>query len=67
MPSYLCVNKECDAYDQMVTINNTRIILVGFKVVDINQDCPLCNQERESIKTDGYTTHIHGGENIAKL
>ena len=67
MPTYKCTNKECTSFEKEIFVATTRIVAVGYSVYDKAAPCPDCKEYRETVKTDGYTTQIHGGENIAKL
>ncbi len=64
MPRYKCENKECPQCNLVVTEQSAKIVVKGYLIVDEMAPCPDCKQERITVKDDGFTTKIHGGQNI---
>ncbi len=66
MPIYKCNNKKCKQYLQPMTVGKAKIVVDGYQIKDLAAPCPICNEDRETIKDDGFTTQIHGGPNIPR-
>lgn len=60
MPKYKCINKLCDFCEKIISVNGTKIRIREGKVVDINQKCPDCGEEREVVRESGMTSMIAG-------
>jgi len=58
MPTYKCTNSECEAFNRESHLGKTRIVQTASGVMDMNQTCPKCGMERETVKNDGYTTNV---------
>jgi len=47
-------------------VTKTKISIIKGKVIDIKQKCPICGVECIGVKTDGFTTTMHGGVNVCR-
>ena len=64
MPTYKCNNKTCSSFGEHAFISKTKLVSRDGVFVDIKASCPECSKTRETVKTDGFTTFIHGGPNV---
>lgn len=60
MPKYVCKNKECPHYLEVMTVHGTKISIVGDKVIDKNRVCFYCGDDRDVVRDPGMTTTIAG-------
>ena len=66
MPIYKCYNPKCSMYKIERYVTKTKISIIKGKVIDIKQKCPICGVECIGVKTDGFTTTMHGGVNVCR-
>jgi len=60
MAKYKCNNKNCDLYEQLITVEKSRITIVNGTALDRNDWCPSCGEKRELIRKPGMTSVILG-------
>ena len=64
MPDYICKNKKCSEYNKVKTEAKAVIKVAGYQIIDEAAVCPECGKERKNYKVDGFSTQIHGSNNI---
>ena len=60
MPKYKCVNKDCEYFDRVMDVYDTRILIVNGEAIDKSQICFCCGDMRGSVREPGITTMIAG-------
>ena len=67
MPKYKCTNKDCEDYNIIKTVVTEISKWINGELITLERYCPKCNQYREHVRDhNGFTTTIHGSENICK-
>ena len=60
MPKYRCTNTTCTKFDEIESIDNTRITIVNGTALDRNAYCKVCGDKRDVVRDGGMTTMISG-------
>lgn len=67
MPKYKCVNNNCPNCGKEVTCNKSVTKFVKGELIDSASICQFCMEPMEVLRPgEGFTTFMHGSENICK-